>query len=571
MGLKAFSEIWCLDFEFRAPDGERPDVRCMVAKEYHSGRIITLWRDELGWFPPFSCGHSTLLVVYYGSAEMGCFLSLGWDLPENLLDLYVEFKRKYNGCFLKAGAGLNGALIQHGLQAIPDKDEMRELAMREGDHYSAEEKTNLINYCSSDVESLVKLLSRMEKDIDWPRALLRGRYMQSVAVMEWNGIPIDASFLEMLRSKWNDIKEQLIHEIDKDYGVYEKGVFKADKFDHWLVQNHISWPRLESGKLDLKADTFREVARSHPELEPLKQLRHALSEMRLNKLAVGLDGRNRCLLSPFQSKTSRNQPSNTRFIFGLSAWLRALIKPKPGYGLAYLDWSQQEFAIAAVLSGDANMQAAYISGDPYLEFAKLAGAVPANGTKQSHPKERTLFKACILGVQYGMGPESLARRIGEPVVKGRELIQLHKETFPDYWKWSDAVVNYAVTGGMLHSAMGWSLAINGTANQRSLANWPVQTNGAEILRLAVILATEADIKVCCPVHDALLIESSIENLEEEIRTCQRVMKQAGEIILQGFTLRTDVDRVVYPERYMDERGKRMWEKIIKLCGVCKSE
>src|SRR5262245_46554619 len=36
------------------------------------------------------------------------------------------------------------------------------------------------------------------------------------------------------------------------------------------------------------------------------------------------------------------------------------------HGIAYVDWSQQEFGIAAALSGDAAMQAAYQSGDPYL-------------------------------------------------------------------------------------------------------------------------------------------------------------------------------------------------------------
>ena len=40
------------------------------------------------------------------------------------------------------------------------------------------------------------------------------------------------------------------------------------------------------------------------------------------------------------------------------------------------DFSQQEFAIAAALSGDEKMQAAYRSGDPYLSFARQAGAVP---------------------------------------------------------------------------------------------------------------------------------------------------------------------------------------------------
>ena len=53
------------------------------------------------------------------------------------------------------------------------------------------------------------------------------------------------------------------------------------------------------------------------------------------------------------------------------------------------------------------MIAAYNSGDPYLAFAKQAGAVPEDATKESHAAERELFKTCVLGVQYGMGEETL--------------------------------------------------------------------------------------------------------------------------------------------------------------------
>src|SRR5262249_9080264 len=127
---------------------------------------------------------------------------------------------------------------------------------------------------------------------------------------------------------------------------------------------------------------------------PLRELRSALSDLRLNDLAVGADGRNRTILSAFRSKTGRNQPSNSRFIFGPSVWLRGLIKPPAGYGIAYVDWSQQEFGIAAALSGDTAMQAAYRSGDPYLEFAKQAGAVPKDATKEAHKEKRELFKQC---------------------------------------------------------------------------------------------------------------------------------------------------------------------------------
>jgi hypothetical protein len=141
---------------------------------------------------------------------------------------------------------------------------------------------------------------------------------------------------------------------------------------------------LESGKLDLTDEAFRQAARTYPQVAPLRELRSALSEMRLNDLAVGHDGRNRTLLSAFRARTSRNQPSNSRFIFGPSVWLRSLIKPPEGYGVAYIDWEQQELGIAAALSGDGRMLEAYQSGDPYLAFAKQAGAVPQDAAKESH-------------------------------------------------------------------------------------------------------------------------------------------------------------------------------------------
>src|SRR5262249_47338199 len=149
--------------------------------------------------------------------------------------------------------------------------------------------------------------------------------------------------------------------------------------------------------------TFREMAKALPaQIGPLRDLRHALGQLRLNDLAVGPDGRNRVLLSAFASKTGRNQPSNSAFVFGPSAWLRSLIRPGPGRAVAYVDWSQQELAIAAALSGDRKMMAAYESGDFYLTFAKMAGAVPRDATKKSHPREREQFKAVALGVLYGL-------------------------------------------------------------------------------------------------------------------------------------------------------------------------
>src|SRR5262249_22455301 len=138
-----------------------------------------------------------------------------------------------------------------------------------------------------------------------------------------------------------------------DPGVSDCGpmAFSAERWAGYLARKGIPWPRLASGALALDDDTFREMSRAYPEeVAPIRELRHALSQMRLHELAVGSDGRNRVLLSAFGSRTGRNQPSNSKFIFGPAVWLRCLIKPAAGRAVAYVDWSQQELAIAAALS-----------------------------------------------------------------------------------------------------------------------------------------------------------------------------------------------------------------------------
>jgi DNA polymerase I len=561
-----FKEVWLVDFEFTAGDGDRPRPLCLVARELFSGRLERRWLDggqPPG--PPYPAGPDALFVAYYASAEVGCHLALGWGVPERVLDLHAEFRRLTSGLAVPCGRGLLGALAYHGLDgmAAAEKEEMRQLAMR-GGPYAEAERLALLDYCQADVDALARLLPAMLPRLDLPRALLRGRYMVAAARMEWTGVPIDVPTLGRLRAGWEGIRGRLIDAVDRDYGVFDGPTFKSDRWAAYLAKNNIPWPRLESGALALDQDTFREMARAHPQVAPMHDLRHALGEMRLNALAVGPDGRNRVILSAFASRTGRNQPSNSRFIFGPAVWLRGLIRPGTGRAVAYVDWEQQEFGIAAALSGDKTMMEAYRSGDPYLAFAKQAGAVPADATKKSHGPTRDLFKAAVLAVQYGMGEVSLAQRIGQPVARARELLGLHRRTYPTYWAWSEAAVNHAMLRGGLHTVFGWEVHVGPEANPRSLANFPMQANGAEMLRLACSLATEGGIEVCAPVHDAVLVEGPAGGIEAVVAGTQAVMRRASEVVLGGFPLRTDAKVVCHPDRYMDPRGCKMWETVMGL-------
>ena len=294
--LDQFREVVVVDFEFTATSGNRPEPVSLVAHELKSDRVIRLWRDQFGPVPPYSTTPDTLFVAYYASAEIGCHRALGWPIPARILDLFTEFRARCNGLPTIAGNGLIGALTHFGLDSIgaAEKTEMRDLILR-GGPWSPQERADILDYNESDVVALKRLLPAMLPGIDLPRALLRGRYMAVAAVMEYNGVPIDTVMLERLRRGWLLIQDKLIAEIDADYGVFDGRTFKADRFAVWLARNQIPWPRLDSGRLDLGDDTFRQMARAHPSVAPLRELRSALADLRLSDLAVGTDGRNRSL------------------------------------------------------------------------------------------------------------------------------------------------------------------------------------------------------------------------------------------------------------------------------------
>jgi len=163
-----------------------------------------------------------------------------------------------------------------------------------------------------------------------------------------------------------------------------------------------------------------------------------------------------------------------------------------------------------------------------------------------------------------MGAESLAISINQPLQMGRELLANHRRTFPVFWQWSDAVVSYAMLNLKLWTVFGWYIHLEGSVNPRSLANFPMQANGAEILRLACCYMTEAGINVCAPVHDAVLIEAPLELFDEQIAQARALMAQASRGVLNGFELGTDVQEFRFPERYCDEdRGKEFWELVME--------
>jgi DNA polymerase I len=351
---------------------------------------------------------------------------------------------------------LLGALRYYGLDAIATKhkDAMRDRIIQ-GWPFAPAEQRQILDYCYSDIDALMRLLPRVLADPEFNLgvALYHGEFAAVSGAMEHNGVPIDMSIFCRLAEKnvWRAARDAVVPEIDARYGAYVRKpagdwTFNQEKFAAYLKREGITgWPLLESGKLNMRRKTFEEMCKAWPQLEGLRQLRHIRDKMRKIKLAVGSDGRNRTVLWPFKSKTSRTQPKAAKWIFSPAVWLRSLIKPAPGMAVAYIDYSSMEFLIGASLSdghrGPANrMLEMYQSGDPYLSFAKAVGAIPDHITKQTlgnYAVLRDRYKVMLLAVQYGMQTETLAARLGVTTFEAHEMLSQHHMQFRQYWTWSD--------------------------------------------------------------------------------------------------------------------------------------
>jgi hypothetical protein len=321
-----FREAVIVDFEYRFEPGGLPHVVCGVFRELRSGRELRFWRDELVTMrqPPFDL-EQDVLVAYYASAEIACFLQLGWPPPKNVIDLFAEHRVTTNGLSIKPqrkktasksgkthkGNGRDNLLNALAIRSlahldVDTKDEMRDLILTEADP-SPKQRAEILQYCSSDVAGAEALLRYMldRNQIDCPRALWRGRYAVAAARMEHLGTPIDTALHQRLTANWPALRHELVVSVNRDFDVFDEtdDSFKTHKFADLALRLNWPWPKLPSGALALDANTFDDMCRFHPELRPLYEVRSSLGEMRLTGLSIGPDHRNRCLLSVFQTVT----------------------------------------------------------------------------------------------------------------------------------------------------------------------------------------------------------------------------------------------------------------------------
>jgi DNA polymerase I len=588
-GSCCFRTIGVVDFEYEIDGGDLPRVLCKVGyvldETLRHVDTIRLWRGEFGSTPPFDIGPNTLFVAYSAWAEMTCFLQLGWRFPVHVYDLHTAYLATSNILLpyepdeirKKPRKRVVDACRAYGIEGWEniDKPDIAK-AIGEG-RWREYGREAVLQYCEADVCAAAELLRRQitghgsRAPVNPELVMHWSEYSaKTVARIQAGGMPIDMPLWDLVQENKLVVIGALIRRFDPSQDsanpIYSPdGEWSNERFSRWLVSVGITeWPRLNSGALQLDGDAFRMMYGVHPAIEGLHALREALGVIVRARIPIGRDGRNRPSLFPFGTATGRN--AQAKSLFNAHASMRSFMKFPPDKIGLYLDWRTQEVGVAADRSGDPMLREDYLSGDIYHALAVMCGLTDDTDIgrwKNNNSAQRQQMKALQLGINYGMGVRSLSKGLHRHLLIGSEVIIRHQRRYPTYWGWRAGVVDRALLERVIVSEFdGWPLHISHSPNKRTLYNFPMQSGGAEMLRLAANRLCGAGLVPSMLVHDGILFE--LES-EEQVQHAIEIMRIAGSDVCGGLEIGVDVDqKLVGGARYRDKRpmAKKMWETVL---------
>ena len=362
------------------------------------------------------------------------------------------------------------------------------------------------------------------------------------------------SLLKAMRKK----SPYLDMEVTEDYDLFADAAMRISK------AGKFQWKKTPSGAFAKDSDYLKELddgglihdIRKHK--DSIKALKSISPEddgtYKIDRF-IGCDFKQRPNFNPYGTKTGRNAPSATSFLFLMPKWMRLLVNPRKGRYICDLDAHSEEVAIAAALYNDENKREVYRSADVYMKYAQLAGAYPKDKpilTEDERESEkwfkeegwtqvRKIYKGGFLGMQFGMGGASLERRVrlSLPEEKRDEIFEGWGDSFVDSYRSLFSNETECVTkirqaytnqkkGVMLQD--GWRLGPD-DPNILSVSNFPVQGTGSVILRRCCELCDAEGIQIYATLHDAISFTGKLENMEREIDTARECFRRAAEDIL----------------------------------------
>lgn len=413
-------------------------------------------------------------------------------------------------------------------------------------------------YAAADAHQTFLLWKLFEKGLEEKdlRSLFDNLEIPLVGVlskMEKEGIYIDVDLLQEINTKVTTELTEIHKQILDLVGIqFEELNLNSPKQLSQLLFDHLKLVPLKktAGKTIRSTDNevLKYLAKSHPVPELIMRYRELfkLKSTYLEALQLYVNPNTKRIHTSFNQiavatgRLSSSDP-NLQNIPVYKFNVRSAFKAQEGYCFISADYSQIELRVLAHFSKDPALVEAFLHNKDIhaITASKLFG-VPV---EEVISDQRQLGKKINFSILYGLTAHGLASDLGISHSLAKEYIDKFMAQYPQISTWMKKVIEFTKEKGYVETYLGRRRYLPGIQEKnktlfdlarRAAINTVAQGTAAEIVKLGMIKLDKAlkeqnlNAKILLQIHDELLIECPIEQLETTVNVVKNVLENVLE-------------------------------------------
>jgi DNA polymerase-1 len=420
------------------------------------------------------------------------------------------------------------------------------------------------SYAAMDAIAVMRLLPGLQAELRTRSATklfdeIEMPLVQVLADMEMTGIALDISFLERMsaeiQARMGVLENQVYEHVGEQFNINSTQQLSNAIFNRLKLVPPDRTRRTDAGSFSTSAEVLESLQGKHPVIDLLLEYRE-LSKLKstyLDALPRQVNphtGRVHTSYNQAGSVTGRIASSdpnlqNIPIRTELGRQVREAFIAATGYTLLSVDYSQVELRIAAHMSNDQAMLAAFRADEDI--HAATAAAILGKTLDQVTKSERRNAKAINFGLLYGMSPYGLTRTSDLTLAEAEDFVEAYFKQFPGVKAYLDNMRRLAAQQGYVETLLGrrrYFPGLKSGGNQatrareeREAINAPIQGTAADIMKIAMQRVASAlkqnDLRghMLLQVHDELVLECPEEELEKTAKIVRTMMENAYNLVI----------------------------------------
>jgi DNA polymerase-1 len=419
-------------------------------------------------------------------------------------------------------------------------------------------------YAAMDAIAVIRLLPGLQAELKANSALklfeeIEMPLVPVLANMEMTGIALDINFLRQmsneLQTRLDELENRVYEYVGERFNINSTQQLSAAIFNRLKLVPPDRTRRTEAGNYSTSAEVLESLKGKHPVVDLLLEYRE-LSKLKstyLDALPEQVNprtGRVHTSYNQAGSVTGRiassdpnlqNIPVRTE----LGRQVRQAFIAAAGFTLLSVDYSQVELRIAAHMSNDQAMLAAFRASQDI--HTTTAAAILGKTLDKVTKDERRNAKAINFGLLYGMSPFGLTRSSDLTLAEAEDFVEAYFKQFPGVKGYLDNMRRLAAKQGYVETLLGrrrYFPGLKSGGNQatrareeREAINAPIQGTAADIMKIAMVRVSKAlnenglSGHMLLQVHDELVLECPLKELKKTAQIVRTMMENAYNLVI----------------------------------------